>query len=134
MASCTKLKKCRVCSSSDLTEFLNFGSLSFSGIFPQTKHANIESGEVNLVFCNTCTQVQLGNIFNPNVMYGANYGYMSQLNDSMSNHLETISKYLHEKVGLSKEHTLVDIGSNDGTFLNFFTKFNLIKSKFFSFS
>jgi len=120
VGSWKKLKKCRVCLSSNFTEFLNFGDLYFSGIFPKSENDSVEKGIVNLVFCNSCTQVQLGNVFDPVLMYGDNYGYMSHLNDSMASHLKKTANYLLERVSLSKGQCLVDIGSNDGTFLNFF--------------
>jgi hypothetical protein len=89
--SSTLLKSCRVCGSTDLTDFLNFGELSFSGIFPSNKTEVVESGVVNLVYCMACTQVQLGFLFDADVMYGENYGYMSQLNDSMRLHLSNMA-------------------------------------------
>jgi SAM-dependent methyltransferase len=117
-----KLEKCRTCFDSNFSEFLNFGELYFSGIFPSTENELVEKGIVNLVFCNSCSQVQLGNIFDPELMYGDNYGYMSHLNDSMASHLKKTSNYLLDRVLLSKNQCLVDIGSNDGTFLNFFVE------------
>ena len=119
--SSTLLTSCRVCGSTELNEFLNFGELSFSGIFPANKTEVVESGVVNLVYCKTCTQVQLGYVFDADVMYGENYGYMSQLNDSMQLHLSNMAKYVLKSTSLTPGQIILDVGSNDGTFLNFFT-------------
>ena len=52
-------------------------------------------------------------------MYGKNYGYMSSLNKSMFNHLKNKVNRL-KMVSLNHGDTVIDIGSNDGTFLSFF--------------
>ena len=58
--------------------------------------------------------------FNRFEMYGSNYGYMSSLNQSMVNHLKNKSEKIKKISKLSKNDLIVDIGSNDGTFLSFF--------------
>ena len=74
------------------------------------------------MFCNKCKLLQLENSFDSNEMYGDNYGYMSSLNKSMFNHLKYKVKKLLRKNPLKPKDTVIDIGSNDGTFLSFFFK------------
>jgi hypothetical protein len=50
-------------------------------------------------------------------MYGANYGYRSGLNASMVAHLNRKAAAIHAIAGLSPGDLVVDIGSNDSTFL-----------------
>ena len=58
-------------------------------------------------------------------MYGSNYGYQSNLSKSMIIHLK--KKFLFIKKKFLKEKSIIlDIGSNDGTFLNFFKKKNFL--------
>jgi hypothetical protein len=60
-------------------------------------------------------------------MYGDNYGYMSSLNNSMKYHLKKKCNVLIKKYSLKSADLIIDIGSNDGTFLSFFSKkYNLI--------
>ena len=53
-------------------------------------------------------------------MFGSNYGYRSSLNNSMIDHLKHKYKKLNSKIKFKKNDNVLDIGSNDGTFLNFF--------------
>ena len=79
-----------------------------------------------MVICDKCKLLQLENNFNPFEMYGDNYGYMSSLNKSMISHLNIKSINLKKRYKFKSKDTILDIGSNDGTFLSFFSKkFNL---------
>ena len=54
-------------------------------------------------------------------MYGTNYGYRTSSSPLMINHMK--KKYDHIIKNPSiKKNKILDIGSNDGTFLNFFAK------------
>lgn len=79
-----------------------------------------------MVLCNNCKLLQLEHNFDPNEMYGDNYGYMSSLNKSMISHLKMKALNLKKKYNLKVRDNILDIGSNDGTFLSFFNnKFRL---------
>ncbi len=122
-----KINKCRVCGNSSLKKIFTLGDQKFTGIFLQKKNSNVPSGNLSLVFCKLCSLLQLENSFDKKILYGNNYGYMSSLNNSMSMHLQNKSKNLKKKYNLSSGDLIIDIGSNDGTFLNFFNKsFNLV--------
>jgi len=123
-----KIKKCRSCNSGNLKAAFDIGSQKLSGIFPDNKNQkNIPEGSLAMVFCDNCKLLQLENSFDANIMYGNNYGYMSALNSSMIQHLNKKALNLKKIANLKKSDLIVDIGSNDGTFLSFFSnKFNLI--------
>ena len=122
-----KIVQCRSCKSRNIENAFSLGSQSLTGVFPNKKNLNISKGELSLVFCKNCSLLQLENSFNPEEMYGENYGYMSSLNQSMFNHLKNKVNYLKKKIHLNYRDLVIDIGSNDGTFLSFFDKkFDLI--------
>jgi len=54
-----------------------------------------------------------------------NYGYQSSLNDSMKFHLKTIAEKIRDYLNFTDGDVIVDIGSNDGTFLSFFENLGL---------
>ena len=121
------ISKCRSCKNNSITKVSTLGKQSYTGIFPNSKNQKLPSGELGLVFCNNCKLLQLKNNFNMNLMYGSNYGYLSSLNPHMVRHLKIKSKKLKNLVDLKSKDIVIDIGSNDGTFLkNFNTTYNLV--------
>lgn len=118
---------CRSCKNKKLTTLFSLGNYKFSGIFPKYRNETIPSGVLKLKKCNYCSLVQLDRNFSPELMYGNNYGYRSGLNSSMVEHLKFKHKKLINIANLNSNDVIVDIGSNDGTFLNFFSnKYKLI--------
>ena len=117
-----KIKFCRNCKSTKLVSIVNLGKQSFTGIFPSSRKKKIPHGILELIKCNNCNLVQLGHSFDLSYMYGKNYGYRSSLNKSMVTHLKEKYKKIISKFKLRKKDIILDIGSNDGTLLNFFPK------------
>jgi len=121
-----KISKCRSCKNLNIKKIFSLGKQAFTGIFPKYKKETLPSGELSLVYCNNCNLLQLENSFDKKKLYGENYGYMSSLNSSMTSHLSRKVNLL-KKYNLINGDTIIDVGSNDGTFLSFFEKkFNLI--------
>ncbi len=121
-----KIKKCRSCKSKNLTKLYTLGKQTFTGIFPPKKNVKISRGDLSMIICNKCKLLQLENNFDANEMYGDNYGYMSSLNKSMISHLKLKALNLKNRYNIKFKGNILDIGSNDGTFLSFFNKnFNL---------
>ena len=119
-----KIIKCRACKSKKLVEIFSLGRQKLTGVFPTSKKQKISGGNLDLILCKNCTLLQLKHSFDANEMYGENYGYMSSLNASMIDHLKKKSQSLISLSKLKKNEIVLDIGSNDGTFLSFFSKNN----------
>ena len=117
-----KIKKCRSCGSYNLKQVFDLGVQKLTGIFPKTLNEKIPNGSLAMVSCGNCKLLQLKNSFDPIKMYGENYGYMSSLNLSMVNHLKKKAFKIKNTLDLQANDVVVDIGSNDGTFLSFFSK------------
>ena len=117
-----KIYKCRSCNSNKLKKIFNLGNQKLTGFFLNHKNQDIPSGSLSMIFCENCKLLQLENSFDPTVMYGQNYGYMSSLNKSMLNHLKNKSLKLKKIASLNNKDLIIDIGSNDGSFLGFFEK------------
>mgnify|MGYP001331780460 CR=1 FL=1 len=113
------IKNCRVCNSRKLKKILDLGNLSFTGIFPQKKKI-VPKGKLILLICRDCSLVQLKNNFSLKYMFGDFYGYRTGLNKFMVNHIKNKINFLIKKYRLKKKDTIIDVGSNDGTLLNFF--------------
>ena len=117
-----KIKACRSCKETNLTKVYSLGKQTLTGIFPPQKNIKITKGELSMVICKNCKLLQLQHNFDANEMYGDNYGYMSSLNKSMISHLKMKAISLKNKYNLKPKDNILDIGSNDGTFLTFFNK------------
>ena len=117
-----KIKHCRSCKSKNLIKLYSLGNQALTGIFPPKKNIAVTKGALSMVMCKRCKLLQLENNFDANEMYGDNYGYMSSLNKSMMSHLEIKASNLKNRYKIKKNSHILDIGSNDGTFLSFFNK------------
>ena len=121
-----KIKNCRSCKSTHLIKVYSLCKQSLTGVFPPKKNTNITKGDFSMIICNRCKLLQLQHNFNTDEMYGSNYGYMSSLNKSMVSHLKMKALNLKKKYNLKIKNNILDIGSNDGTFLSYFNnKFKL---------
>ncbi len=116
-----KIKKCRISSDKKLIKLLDFGKISLTGVFPKNKNINVPKTPLSVVFSNKSKLLQLEHNYDNSYLFGSNYGYRSGLNKSMIQHLYTKFLKLDSKLNLKKGDYILDIGSNDGTFLNFFS-------------
>lgn len=119
------LSLCRLCNAKDLVSIIDLGSQPLSGVFPLNSEANPPSSPLIMVRCDACGLVQLDRSFDASQMYGDSYGYRSGANQTMRNHLTAVSRWLVNKVEVVDGDLVVDIGSNDGTFLNNFKGINV---------
>jgi len=117
MTGYTNLKECRVSKSKNLVSVLNLGHQALTGVFPKSADEEITSGPLELVWCPDSGLLQLNHSYEPDEMYGDNYGYRSGLNQSMVNHLTDKVRYLERLAPLKQGDVVVDIGSNDCTTL-----------------
>ena len=122
--SFSNIYKCRSCSSKRIVDKFNLGHQCFGGIFPSSRKQKVPSGPLYLVKCSNCHLIQLKHNFNRKKMFGSNYGYRSGINKSMQNHLKYVLKDALNFVSLRRNDAVIDIGSNDGTLLNFFKNKN----------
>jgi hypothetical protein len=118
----SKIESCRICGSSDLNFILDLGVQPLSGVFPERGESDPPSGPLIILKCEKCDLVQLAHDYPKEWLYGENYGYRSGLNSSMAKHLISKAKNLENYVNLATKDFVLDIGSNDGTLLNAYSK------------
>lgn len=116
--------RCRNCNKSYLKKIVEVGRQPMSGIFPKKQNIKLKQYSLDLFICKKCQLVQLGNNAPAKDMFGEKYGYQSSISKLMKNHLYKIYKSLKKKKFVENNSFVLDIGSNDGTFLNFFKKSN----------
>jgi hypothetical protein len=108
---------CRVSQSPHLVNVLDLGMQTLTGVFPSSAAEPVSQGPLQLMLCPESGLLQLNHSFEPEEMYGDNYGYRSGLNQSMVNHLADKVAFLERMVPLQRGDVVLDIGSNDATSL-----------------
>ena len=113
-----QITKCRVCDDSQLSEILNLGLSEISSYFPRLDEVDPPCAPLVLVQCSKCSLVQLLHNVDQDFLFGNTYGYRTGLNPSMQRHVESLARWLSETYRIVPGSKVLDIGSNDGTFLN----------------
>jgi len=116
------LKECRLCGSSHLTGFIDFGSVPLGNNLQTTSQQAKEVGayKLNVVRCHQCSHFQLGHAVAPDLLYATNYTYLSGIGSSFVKHISAYAQWISERCDLPLKALVVDIGSNDGTCLKAF--------------
>ena len=113
-------KKCRLCNSKKLTTVINLNSTPLANSF--LKKSELSKKEkyypLKVNFCNNCYHLQLSHIVKAKKMFD-NYLYLTNTSKQNRDHFEEYANQVKKKISKSKA-SILDIASNDGTFLNFF--------------
>jgi len=119
----TEVPCCRICGNPNLVSVLDLGMQALTGVFPKSFDEDVPKSPLELVKCvaqdrgPACGLVQLHHTYEASDLYGDNYGYRSGLNTSMIAHLEGKARRIKQTVQLDAGDLVLDIGSNDSTFL-----------------
>lgn len=113
---------CKNCKSKRLKKILSFGSQPISSVFYQTKKKSLKNYPLDLYKCEQCDLIQFLKVAPQEDLYGTTYGYRTSLSEFMIEHMKKKFVNLNSSKYIKKNARLLDIGSNDGTFLNFFAK------------
>ncbi|MCS6771612.1 MAG: class I SAM-dependent methyltransferase [Kiritimatiellae bacterium] len=74
---------------------------------------------LDMYMCLNCGHVQLRDVVNPQILFG-HYTYFSGNSPGLVKHFEEYAGEVIRETGIQPGDLVVDIGSNDGTFLRFF--------------
>jgi hypothetical protein len=115
-----EVTQCRICERPNLLTVLSLHELYLTGVFPRTRGEPLTKGPLELVWCSDCGLLQLKHSYDPDEMYGSNYGYRSGLNAAMIAHLAEKARALVAAANIQAGDVILDIGSNDATLLKAF--------------
>jgi 2-polyprenyl-3-methyl-5-hydroxy-6-metoxy-1,4-benzoquinol methylase len=123
-----KRTTCRVCGSSSLKKVIDLGPQYLQGSFvkPGKEMPSTRKIDCTLVRCNpeedenACGLLQMEHSVPPEILYAA-YWYRSGTNNTMRNHLKSLADNIVEVIN-KPEASVLDIGCNDGTLLNYYPK------------
>jgi SAM-dependent methyltransferase len=117
--------KCRVCESSNVVKVLDLGRQPWCNNFLKKKEIGKEKKyPLILMYCNACSLAQLNHTVKKEVMF-SDHTYLSGITKTLSDHFKGISIDLNKRFNKDNNNkSILDIGSNDGTFLKHFKKIN----------
>ena len=92
------IQKCRISKKRDLVSVGKFRKMSLTGIFPKNQNQKIPYLPFEVVYSKSSKLLQLKHNYNPKLLYGDNYGYLSSLNPVMIKHLKKKSSFLKRKM------------------------------------
>jgi NDP-4-keto-2,6-dideoxyhexose 3-C-methyltransferase len=108
------IKSCRNCKSEDIKIFLSLGNQYLSDF--RSDDSKPDKFPLDLLYCKSCTGVQLSETVPRQLLYHDNYGYESGINEIIVKNLKGIVELGYQYV-INPESWL-DIACNDGTLLS----------------
>jgi 2-polyprenyl-3-methyl-5-hydroxy-6-metoxy-1,4-benzoquinol methylase len=117
---------CRVCHSDRLEMFLDLGDQPHcdSLLRPEDLSRREPYYPLQVCFCHDCTTVQINYTVPKETMFGE-YLYVSGTTQTLRAHFQQSTDRLVSRLGLAANDLVVDIGSNDGTWLACYQKYGL---------
>lgn len=113
----SKLRACRLCRHDRLEDVIALGEQALTGRFPRAGEPEPPVAPLSVVRCLECGLVQLEHSVDMREMFTTNYGYRSNINRTMRDHLTGIADAVGRVADLSNGDIVLDIGCNDGTLL-----------------
>ena len=117
--------KCRVCQS-ESTPIVNFGPMAIANNFAKNISDDIYRFGMETSFCRLCSLFQLNEQPIPGLMFHDHYPFFTGLSSSMRAHFGEMVEFHTVLSNKSQENIfVVEIGSNDGTLLEFVKNKNI---------
>ena len=112
---------CRLCSDSSLSLILSLGETPLANSFIEHKDISLVQDyyPLNVFLCESCGHAQLLDVVDPKQLF-ENYLYVSGTSPVFVEHFKDYAKKVIERNKSLNLNLVVDIGSNDGTFLKQF--------------
>src|SRR4051812_17415472 len=112
------MPNCRVCRGERLEEFLDLGDQPHCNSLLTAAALGHEEPRypLRVWYCHDCTTVQIDHTVPKERMFGE-YLYVSGTTETLRRHFQASADRLVSHTGLSASDLVVDIGSNDGTWL-----------------
>ena len=118
---CVLLKCCRLCGNKGIFRVFDLGYTPLANSYSNKNVSNkLKKYPLSLNLCNGCGHLQLSHSVKPEKMFS---NYLYKTNTSYKNflHFKNYANKIKKKFS-RKGDKILDIASNDGTFLNFFNK------------
>lgn len=113
-------RSCRLCNSRDLELVLPIASSAIADEYITKESLNKPqtSFPLDIFLCKNCKHLQLLDVVAPEILF-RNYTYVTKISLGLVEHFRKLSKHLILGLGLSPSSLIIEMGSNDGTLLQF---------------
>jgi len=109
-----KVTNCRLCNSTNLTQWLDLGAHPHSDQFRRDKDTPEMQYPLRVLVCNDCGLSQLSYVVEKEVMYTEDYLYEASITKTADKHWGDLADDVIKRTGITSG-LAVDVGGNDGT-------------------
>lgn len=111
-----KITSCRICKSKKITEFLDLGNQPYANSLLKKPSEKEKFYPLSLSWCHDCTLIQLNHTANPRELF-SNYVWVTSISSVARKYAEVFCKEIITRSNNLKNGYILEIASNDGTFL-----------------
>lgn len=111
-----KITSCRICKSKNITEFLDLGNQPYANSLLKIPSEKERFYPLSLSWCHDCTLVQLNHTADPKELF-SNYVWVTSISSVARKYAEVFCKEIFARSNNLKNGYILEIASNDGTFL-----------------
>jgi hypothetical protein len=116
--------RCRSCGDSNTKLVMSLGETPLADVL--IREEDLQKQELlvplDLVFCPSCTLVQITETVSPDLLFAGEYPYFATVSSTRMKSAEKLAQSLTERFGLGPESMVMEPGSNDGYLLGFFVE------------
>ncbi len=118
------IKKCQICGNKKLMKIIDLGNQPPCDSILDKKNQREFKYPLNFLFCKNCFLGQIDYVVPPKKLFFKKYPYRSGITKTLVEKLYSTSEMAKKKLKFSSNSLCIDIGSNDGTLLKGFKRFN----------
>jgi len=113
-----KITNCRLCNSKGLKKIINLKKMPLGDKYAKKKNQYNELIEINILQCTKCLHMQTSTVPSREKLYKNYLSRPAAVNSNLSNSYKIYAQDLTKYI--KKDELICEIGSNDGSFSNFF--------------
>ena len=119
-----EIAACRSCKQSTLKTIISFGSTPLADALLAKEELNESELTVplTLLFCSSCTLVQIAETVPPEILFCRNYPYFSSVSPFLLQHFGSSARDLIKNRELNEKSLVIEAASNDGYMLKNFVE------------
>jgi SAM-dependent methyltransferase len=122
MSHVTENTKCLACGNNDIHTALDLGQQPLANAYKDSSGQPEMSFPLAVKLCKHCFHLQLSHTVDPAIIY-KNYLYATGTNQTIQEYSQWFAEFCKEYIG--DPQTVLDIGCNDGTQLNYFKQLGI---------